>query len=86
MTAWPGAQIAWYYHLPAVCGDDEVGDLIDTSLLPLVQAHRETGRKILLALTGALVDRLAALRPSAIESVGGLVEDGLCELGGTTYH
>jgi hypothetical protein len=86
MTGWPGAQIAWYYHLPAVCGDEEVEDLVDTSLLPLVQAHRETGRKVVLALTGALVDRVADVRPSAIEAVGRLVEDGLCELGGTTYH
>ena len=86
MTARPGAQIAWYYHLPAVCTDEEVEDLVDTSLLPLVQTHRETGRKVLLALTGTLVDRVAGVRPSAIESVGGLVEDGLCELGGTTYH
>lgn len=86
MTGWPGAQIAWYYHLPAVCGDEEVEDLVDTSLLPLVQAHRETGRKVVLALTGALVDRVADVRPSAIDAVSGLVKDGLCELGGTTYH
>jgi Glycosyl hydrolase family 57 len=86
MTARPGLQIAWYYHLPAVCTDEEVGDLVDTSLLPLVEAHRETGRKVVLALTGALVDRVADVRPSALGSVTGLVEDGLCELGGTTYH
>lgn len=86
MTAWPGAQIAWYYHLPAACVDEEVEDLVDASLLPLIQAHRATGRKVLLALTGALVDRIAAVRPSANEEVRALVEDGLCELGGTTYH
>jgi hypothetical protein len=86
MTGWPGAQIAWYYHLPAVCGDEEVGDLVDTSLLPVVETHRQTGRKVVLALTGALVARVADVRPSAIGAVGGLVEDGLCELGGTTYH
>jgi hypothetical protein len=86
VTAWAGAQLAWYYHLPAVCTDEEVEDLVDTSLLPLVEAHRETGHKVVLALTGALVDRMAEVRPSAIEAVGGLVGDGLCELGGTTYH
>lgn len=85
-TAWPGVQIAWYYHLPAVCRDEEVEDLVDTSLLPLVQAHRATGHKVVLALTGALVDRITAVRPSAIEEVGRLVDEGLCELGGTTYH
>jgi Glycosyl hydrolase family 57 len=86
VTGWPGAQIAWYYHLPAVCGDEEVGDLVDTSLLPVVETHRQTGRKVVLALTGALLARIADVRPSAIDAVGGLVEDGLCELGGTTYH
>jgi Glycosyl hydrolase family 57 len=86
MTAWAGAQLAWYYHLPAVCEDEEVGDLVDTSLLPLVQVHRDTGRKVVLALTGALLARVADVRPSAIEAVGGLVEEGLCELAGTTYH
>jgi hypothetical protein len=86
MTARPGVHLAWYYHLPAVCGDGEVEDLVDTSLLPLVDTHRETGRSVLLALTGAFVDRVAGVRPSALESVGALVEEGLCELGGTTYH
>jgi hypothetical protein len=86
VTGRPGAQIAWYYHLPTVCSDDEVEDLVDTSLLPLVQAHRATGRKVVLALTGTLVDRLAAVRPAALDEVGALVAGGLCELGGTTYH
>jgi hypothetical protein len=86
MTAWAGVQIAWYYHLPAVSSDAEVEDLVDTSLLPLVHVHRTTGRKVVLALTGALIDRVAAVRPSALEQVGALVEDGLCELGGTSYH
>jgi Glycosyl hydrolase family 57 len=86
VTGWPGVQLAWYYHLPAASSDAEIEDLVDTSLLPLVHVHRTTGRKVVLALTGALIDRVATVRPSAVEEVRRLVESGLCELAGTSYH
>jgi hypothetical protein len=86
VTHWAGLQIAWYYHLPTISSDAEVEDLVETSLLPLVHVHRITGRKVLLVLSGALIDRVARVRPSALEELRTLVHDGLCELGGTTYH
>jgi hypothetical protein len=81
-----GLQIAWYYHLPAVSSDAEVDDLVEASLIPLLQAHALTRRKFVLAVTGTLLDRMATLRPEVVGEIAGLSESGLCHVAGTTYH
>lgn len=79
-------QLVWYYHQPTVSTDAEVNDMVVTSLLPLLRAHAATSRKFTIAITGVLVERLAEVAPSALAQLRALLESGICELGGTTYH
>lgn len=79
-------QLLWYYHQPTVSTDAEVNDLLLTSFLPLVRSHAASSRKVTIAITGALVDRIARVDPRALDELRALLDDGICELAGTTYH
>ena len=81
-----GLLLAWYVHLPDVCGDDEVVELWLTSLEPMVRTHREAGVPANVALTGALLRRLALLVPQSLSMFREAIGCGALQLVGTTLH
>jgi hypothetical protein len=78
--------MVWYYHQPTVSTDAEVNDMLLTSFLPLVRSHAATSRKVTIAITGVLVDRIARIAPNTLNEFRALLDSGVCELAGTTYH
>jgi hypothetical protein len=78
--------MVWYYHHPNVSTDEEIRDTLLTSLLPLLRSHAASSRKVTLAITGVLIDRIAQVAPKALGELRTLIDDGVCELAGTTYH
>jgi hypothetical protein len=78
--------LAWYYHLPAVAGDDEVDEVWRTSLEPLLRTHTELAIPANVALTGALLARLAEVIPDAVRTLRTAVESGMCHALGTTAY
>jgi Glycosyl hydrolase family 57 len=78
--------LIWYYHLPWVSDDAELGDLARESLGPLLAAHEETRSPVTLALSGALLARLSVLAPEQMARLRALVATGLVEIAGTFHH
>lgn len=81
-----GVCCVWYYHLPWVSDDGELDDLVRESLGPLVSTHRDLAAPVVLALTGALLERLADRHPDLLETLRQLVHRGTVELAGTFFH
>jgi hypothetical protein len=69
-----------------VSTDAEIKDLVDTSFLPLIRAHAATSRKVTIAITGVLVERIATVDPSALGEFRSLLDSRVCEVAGATYH
>lgn len=86
MTEAPRVCLAWYFHLPWVATDAEVEDLVRESLRPMLSAHAELGAPVLLAITGALLERIAAAHGDLVEEIGALTAGGVVELAGCFFH
>ena len=81
-----GFVIAWYYHLPSVSTDDEVIDLIRTSLSPLLSLHRKYKRPFTLAITGSLLKRINSIDDDVLELIKELIKNEILEIAATFYY
>lgn len=81
-----GLLCAWYFHLPVVAGDDEVIELWNHSLEPLLRVHADVGVPANIAITGTLLERLAYGLPRAVDALRESLTRGRCEILGATYH
>ena len=81
-----GILLCWYYHMPSVTSDDEIIDLINNSIIPLLQSHLQERKKFSLAITGSLLKRIAKRDNSVIDLLRILIENDLVEILGTFYY
>lgn len=78
--------LVWYFHLPWICDDQELDDLVRESLNPLVSAHAAVSAPMTLAITGALLDRLAHRHQALIDMITDMADRGIVELAATFFH
>lgn len=78
--------VAWYAHLPAIASRGEVRRHVESSLLPMLDAHAEHAVPVLLAPTGSFLDLATSYRPTIAEEIRSLQGEGLVEVAGTFYH
>ena len=81
-----GLTLGWYYHLPPCASADEVAATVDDSLQLLLQAHRERGAPVALAITGSLLERIAESRPACLALLRAAVEDGHVQSLACTFY
>ncbi len=81
-----GFVIAWYYHLPSVSTDEEISDMIRTSLSPLLSLHKKHKRPFTLAVTGSLLKRINNINSNIIELIRELINSGILEIALTFYY
>ncbi len=81
-----GLTLGWYYHLPPCAGAEEVAATVDDSLQLLLQAHREQGAPVVLAVTGSLLERIAETRPACLDLLREAVEAGHVQSLACTFH
>jgi len=77
--------IAWYYHSPSVSTDDEIRDLVKTSLDPLLSIHARYEYPFTLAITGSLLARINKISEQTIEAMRKLIDKNMLEIA-ATYH
>lgn len=79
-------MLGWYFHLPSCATTFEVTTLVDESLRLLVDAHRRSGARVSLALTGSLLAQVEAHRPGDLAPIAAAIDEGIVELLATSYH
>ena len=82
----PRVCLAWYFHLPWVATDAEVEDLVRESLRPLITTHAHLGAPFVLAITGVLLERIAANHADLIDEIRALMDSGVVEIAGCFFH
>ena len=78
--------LGWYFHLPSCAGAAEVEAVFDGSLRLLLDAHRDTGAPLALAVTGGLLALLERSHPAALTRLRSALADGGVELLATSFH
>lgn len=80
-----GIVLVWYYHLPSLSSENEVQDLIDSSINPLLAAHDETKVPFTLAITGSLLQRMKGY-PNTLSLIKELADNGIIEISSTFFY
>jgi hypothetical protein len=80
-----GILFVWYYHLPSVSSEEEIEDLVESSINPLLSIHIETGIPFTLAITGCLLERIAKYE-NTILMLKKLIKKGCVEIAATCFY
>lgn len=80
-----GILFVWYYHLPSVSSKEEVEDLVESSINPLLSIHIETEIPFTLAITGCLLERIVKYENTII-MLKKLMEKGCVEIAATCFY
>ena len=81
-----GFVLAWYYHSPSVSTDEEIKDMIVTSLNPLLSLHKECSCQFTLAITGSLLKRINNIDKSILNLMKDLIDSKILEISATFYY
>lgn len=79
-------MVAWYYHLPSVSTDEEINDIVKTSLGPLLSLHKRYRRPFTLSITGSLLKRIDNTNKSILGLMKELMDIKILEISATFYY
>lgn len=81
-----GFIIVWYYHLPSVSTEEDINDMVKTSLGPLLSLHKKYKRPFTLAITGSLLKRVNNTNKEILKLIKELIDTKILEISATFYY